>query len=892
MPPGPCETGLFRAALRRAATAREGWCRKGHVMGSGLVRTWLLSRGGALALTGGLLAGPVALALAAQAVGPVDFERDIRPLLAERCWSCHAGTDPKAGLRLDTREGALAGGREGPAVRPGDPATSALMRRVNSRDLRTVMPPGRPLAPVETARLKAWIEAGAPWSARPAPPVESGPHWAFVPPRRPAVPLPQNRLWARNPVDAFVLAKLEAAGLQPSPPAAPEVLLRRVTFDLTGLPPSPEEAATFLADRRPDAYERVVRRLLASPAYGERWAQHWLDVVRFAETNGFEVDGDRPQAWRYRDWVVRALNADLPYDRFLRLQIAGDLAAPEDGDARAAVGFLRAGPQHVVAGNVDPAELRQEWLTEAVTGVGAGVLGLTIQCARCHDHKFDPVSQTEYYGLQAFFAGTVNRDWARGATEEEQARYREAHGAHQAEIGPLKSDIAVIERPYRERLRAEKMAHLPEEYRAVLAVPVNQRTAEQKQLAIAAEVGLKIEWTELVAALSPEDRARRADLRRRLHDLTRRAPAPPPNVPSVEELPAAPPTHVLVRGEVHKRGAAVAPTFPVALGGPAPEPAGPRRPALVDWLVAPEHPLTARVLVNRLWQHHFGRGLVRTPNDFGKNGARPTHPELLDWLAHELRAPGLPSLPGEPWSLKRLHFLLVTSNTYRQASTPDPARTRRDPENDLFWRQNLRRLDAEAVRDSVLAAAGTLNRAAGGPPIRVPLEKEVYDTIFTEDEPDNLWPVTADESQHVRRTLYLLRKRNVRLPLLAVFDQPDMMSPCAARGQSVHALQALTLLNSDFMNDQAAALAARLIREEPRDAARRVDRLYRLALARAPSPREREAAHRFLADQTAIIRRAGGARPLPGLPGNAAEHGAWTDLSLAILNLNDFVYLR
>jgi hypothetical protein len=821
-------------------------------------------------------------------------------LLAERCGGCHFGENPKGGLRLDSREGVLAGGTGGPAVHPGDAAVGTLLRRVTSRDLRAVMPPGKPLDPAEVARLREWVKAGAPWTRAPDPPAPAGPHWAFVPPRRPPVPAVRRQDWVRNPVDAFVLARLEAAGLSPSAPAGKRELLRRVSFDLTGLPPTPEECAAFLADGRPDAYERAVRRLLASPAYGERWAQHWLDVARFGETNGFELDADRPQAWRYRDWVVRALAADMPYDQFLRLQIAGDLMAPADPDARTAVHFLRAGPQHVVGGNVDPVELRQEWLNEAVTGVGAGVLGLTVQCARCHDHKFDPISQPEYFQLQSFFAGTLAHEFPHG-TPEEGRRYQEAAAAHQAKITPLKGQIAEIERPYQDRLRAEKLAHLPQHYRDVLAIPSRSRTDAQRRLAAEAEVGLRIEWIELVAALSPEDRARRAELRRQVHDLERRAPAPPALIPSVGEMATPQPTHVLLRGEVGRRGQMVQPAFPAALGAagrPALE--GPRRLALAEWLAAPNHPLTARVLVNRLWQHHFGRGLVATPNDFGQNGRRPTHPELLDWLAVELREPtvSLPDAPaGGPWSLKRLHYLLATSNAYRQASSPDPGRAARDPQNALLWRQNLRRLDAEAVRDSVLAVAGTLNLEGGGPPVRVPLEKEVYDTIFTEYEPDNLWPVTPDEKQHTRRSLYLLRKRNVRLPLLAVFDQPDMMSPCAERGRSVHALQALTLLNSDFMVGQARALAARLFREHPADGTARLNRLWQLALARPPSPREAALARGLLADQARAIRaRVAAGQPVERLPGAAAgkveEQAAWVDLCLGVFNLNDFVYVR
>ncbi len=860
---------------------------------------------------------------ASTAPSAADFQRDVRPILEARCWSCHGPADARSGLRLDSRAAALKGGHGGPALAPGQSGKSALMRRVTSRDARTLMPPGRPLEPREIAVLRAWIDAGAPWpSGENRPGTASGTHWSFVPPRRPAVPAVKDAAWVRNPVDAFVLARLEREGRKPAPEADRLTLLRRVTLDLTGLPPTPGEIDAFLADRAPGAYERVVGRLLASPAYGERWAQHWLDVVRYAETNGFELDGDRPQAWRYRDWVVRALNADMPYDRFLQLQIAGDLLAPEDFDARVATGFLRAGPQHVVGGNVDPAMTRQEWLTEAVTGVGNAVLGLTIQCARCHDHKFDPIPQSDYYRLQAFFAGAANTELKRPAPGEVE-QYEAALKSIRERTAPLQAQIGGIEQPYRERLRAEKIARLDPEYREALALPAEKRTSEQKRLAANAGPQIAVPWDELVAALTPEDRARRAALRAQVHAIENTAPEPPTAAPGVaESLSPAPATFVLVRGEPHVRGARVEPGVPAALQAPAPPSRGEkdRRPVLAEWLTRRDHPLTARVMVNRVWQGHFGRGLVPTPNDFGRHGAAPTDPALLDWLAAVFAAPPVPgasparsgkdlaSAPGIPvsapakgsapaagrtgsgdrgpgtgpglaWSLKELHYLLVTSSAYRQASTAP------------------RRLDAEAIRDSVLAAAGTLNRHAGGPSVRVPLEPEVYDTIFTEGEPDNLWPVTADPAQHARRSLYLFRKRNVRLPMLAVFDQPDAMSSCAARGESVHALQSLTLMNSDFMLQQSRAFAGRLLRDAGGQDDPAIRQLYLRALGREPRPEEVQRARRFLLAQEALVRRrldrGEPVARLEGLPGGVtpARAAAWADLCLATFNLNEFVYV-
>ncbi|MBM3457279.1 MAG: DUF1553 domain-containing protein [Armatimonadetes bacterium] len=720
-------------------------------------------------------------------------------------------------------------------------------------------------------------------------------HWAFRPPTAARVPLVNDRSRLRTPVDAFWLAALERRKLAPAPEADPRTLLRRAALDLTGLLPTPDELSAFLADSSPRAYENAVDRLLASSAYGERWAQHWLDVIRYAETNGFEGDGDRPQAWRYRDWVVEALNRDLPYDQFLLCQIAGDELKPDDFQYRTATGFLRAGPQHVVGGNTDPRELRQEWLTEAVTGVGAGILGLTIQCARCHDHKFDPLPQADFYRLQAFFAGTANRDFRLPNPEEERAQAARV-AAHGELLRPIRQQIATLEAPYRARLQEAKRDRLEPRYAGALQTAAAKRTPEQQRLAQDAQTMLKVDWDELVAALTPPDRERRAALRRQMHALDLQTPPPLPAAPGVDELhQPAPQTSVLVRGEWSVPGAPVQPAFPAALTDPG-TPAFPadgtsRRTHLARWLTRPDHPLTARVFVNRVWLYHFGRGLVATPNDFGRHGAQPTHPELLDWLAVRFATPH--SEGGLGWSLKVLHRLLVTSSLYRQASRNPATPAARDPDNRWYTRTQIRRLDAEAIRDTVLQAAGTLNPERGGAPVRVPLEPEVYDTIFTEGEPDNLWPVTPDPRQHRRRSLYLLHKRNVRLPLLAVFDQPDMLTPCGARSESVHALQALSLLNSDFSTEQSRALALRLFQEAPQDDAARVARLFALALCRPPGAAEARATRQFLAEQRRHLAAAGvPAREglPPGVP--AVELEVWTDLCLATLNRNDFLTWR
>jgi Protein of unknown function (DUF1553)/Protein of unknown function (DUF1549) len=724
-------------------------------------------------------------------------------------------------------------------------------------------------------------------------------YWAFRAPVRRPVPEVKFKAWISNPIDSFILADLEKEGLEPSPPADKQTLLRRVTFDLTGMPPTPDEIRAFLADRSPGAYRKVVDRLLASPRYGERWAQHWLDVTRFGETNGFELDADREQAWRYRDYVIKSFNDDKPYDRFILEQIAGDEIAPEDFELRVATGFLRAGPQHVVAGNQDLAINRQEWLTEVMFGVGNGILGLTVGCARCHDHKFDPIPQADFYRLQAFFAATDNQDYKPPAKEREEAFNAEVK-AHKAKLKPIEDRIAEIEKPYKDRLTAEKRAKLEPQYARALVKDEKLRDEEEKRLAKDAQRMLDVNWDELVPALSKDDREKRSALRRQMHAIELYAPDAPPKALSVADAIApVPAMHILKGGDPHRPGDAVTPRFLSVLlpqeAPPAEIPALPdgvkstgRRLAFARWVTRAEHPLTARVMMNRLWHYHFGRGIVATPNDFGRNGKQPTHPDLLDWLATEFVA--------RRWSMKQMHELMVLSNAYQQASDIDSTKSKIDPENRLFWRMNRQRLDAESIRDAVLAAAGTLTAQTGGPSIRVPLEPEVYDTIFTEAEPDNLWPVHPDARQHTRRSIYLIRKRNVRLPLLVAFDSPDLMSSCGARSVSIHALQALTLMNSEFMFQQSLALAQRLLHESGGDELAMIGRLYQLVLGRKPQLDEISLTRSFLRDQTETIRqrRDESIVKLKELPRSISKSraAAWVDLCLATLNLNEFVYLK
>ncbi len=723
-------------------------------------------------------------------------------------------------------------------------------------------------------------------------------HWAYQPVVRAEPPEVKDAGWVRNPIDRFIRSAQEVVGFGPSPEAGKVGLIRRVTFDLTGLPPSPSEVESFLLDNRPDAYERVVDRLLASPRYGERWAQHWLDLAHYADSNGFELDAERPDAWRYRDWVVKALNDDMPYDRFVSLQIAGDEIAPEDNAALIATGFGRCGPREVVAGNIDPEVRRQSELTEVTGTVGSVFLGLTMACARCHDHKFDALPTTDYYRLQAFFAGAKMVDKPI-ASKEDQEAFEKAEKAVAAKIAPFKKRMGEIEAPYRKALKEEKEASLTPAEKALLAVPEKDRTKAQKQMAAGLKNSLRITWEEVAEAVSKnsKDHAERERLKREVHAVEVTLPRPPAKAMAlVDESKDAPESFVLKRGDVKVKGKRVAPRPPgvVLVSQPkdsfapiTPDAKTPRRrAALAAWLTRPDNPLTARVIVNRLWMHHYGRGIVATPSDFGVRGEPPTHAELLDWLATELIANG--------WRLKPIHRLMVTSAAYRQGSRANPKAMAEDPENTLLWKIPHRRLDAEGLRDAMLAVSGELNPRMGGPGVLVPIEKELRDLIFTEAEVVDLWPETPDPTEHDRRSLYLFRKRNVRYALFDAFDAPDTQSACPRRQVSTHPLQALVTLNSDFAVGRAKALAGRLLREA-KGAEERVDLAYRLTLAREAMPGEQKQALGFVAAQAESLRKSGRpnlAKPSFVPPGiDRAEAAAWVDFGLAMLNRNEFVYV-
>ena len=706
-------------------------------------------------------------------------------------------------------------------------------------------------------------------------------HWAFQPPVAVAVPAVQSPRPMGNPIDAFLEVRQQKLGLEVVALAGKPELLRRVTYDLTGLPPTPAELADFLRDTSPAAYEKVVDRLLASPGYGERWAQHWLDLAHYADSNGFELDADRPDAWRYRDWVVQAFNEDLPYDQFVTWQIAGDEVAPGDPAALVAAGFARSGPREVVGGNIDPEVRRQDELTAATATVGSVFLGLTIGCARCHDHKFDPLPATDYYSLQAFFAGTELTEIPLH-TDAEKKQFEAASARIQEQIKPLAAAQAGLEARYRKKLEQAKESRLTERERELRALPKEKRTAEEERLAEGVGVALRVTWEEVAEAVAenPADHRTREGLKRQIHELQLQLPRPLAHAMSMTETATnLPETHVLKRGNVKQKLGMVAPAPPAVLRAAmvaAPHfqlPAAPlapnrsgRRLALAQWLTAPNNPLTARVIVNRLWQHHFGRGLVGTASDFGTHGERPTHPELLDWLAQDLVQNG--------WHLKPLQRRMVTSQAYRRASRVATASgMARDPDNRQLWRMNPRRMEAEGFRDAVLAVAGVLHRKAGGPGVRLPLEEEVRSLIFTESEEVDLWPVDPVMAEHFRRSIYVLRKRNVHYPMFDAFDVPDALTPCPQRPVSTHAPQALVMLNGAFAQQAAQALADSLGAAGTTPAAR-IREAFLRCYARPPTAGELHLTEAFVA-------------PTSG----GRERERWTDFALALINSNEFVYV-
>ncbi len=916
--------------------------------------------------------------LAATAVAvaaPVDFGHEVRPIFEQHCYECHGAKKQKSGLRLDVKAAALKGGDDhGPNIVPGKVKESSLLQAVTSSDKDERMPPkGEPLSAAEIATLTAWIEQGAVWpeGADLVKVADPRDHWSFQPVANPAPPATSDGAWPRNAIDRFVLARLEREGMHPAPEADRVAWLRRVCFDLTGLPPSPEQVAGFVADPRPDAYERVTDELLGSPRYGEHWAQHWLDVVRYADTHGFEVNTERPNAWPYRDYVIRAFNDDTPYDRFIREQIAGDATG-----ADAATGFLVTAsvllPGQIGKDEPSKRQARQDSLDEIVTNIGQTFLGLTVGCARCHDHKFDPIPQRDYYAMQAFVAG-VEYEERDLRTPEAEARRKEiaqlkAHVAkldqELARFAPLAksgavrppvnarvntdrfapakakrvrftikatnnlepcldelevfdiagrnialasggvtatssgdtvvadrhelrqindgqygnsrswmsnekgkgwvalelAEEAMIDRvvwgrdregKYTDRLAVDYVIEIADatgEWRVVADASDRAKsgTEEKKRKekpAVFSTEGLSAEEAKAATALLQE----KAALEAKMNAMDSGLKAFAGTFRTPDDI------HLLNRGDPEQPKAAIAPAALSVLGAVAlpPETAErERRVALAEWIASPQNPLTARVMVNRIWQGHFGAGLVETPSDFGHNGARPSHPELLDWLASEFMRSG--------WSVKHLHRLIVLSATYRQASRIDPAAQARDADDRLLWRYPSRRLEAEMIRDTMLFVSGRLDLKMYGPGFNL-FDKRGGLSGFQ--------PVESYSGDGLRRMIYAHKVRREREAVFGAFDCPDAGQATARRRDSTTPIQALNLFNSQFTIDEANAFAARVTREAGADVNGQIRGVYLCALSREPSADE-------LRDGASVAR----------------EHGLAT-LCRALFNSNEFLFL-
>ncbi len=718
-----------------------------------------------------------------------DFEREVAPLLVKRCLECHQERDPSGGVVLSHGAGVLAGGKNGPVVVPGAPDDSKLFHLISKGE----MPPeekglSKKLSDDEIAVFRDWIARGAAWPEgrtldlyEATTEVRGGRDWwSLQPINPPEPPVVTGRVPVTNPIDAFVVARLEANGMVPAPPASRRDLIRRAYYDVIGLPPSFEEVKAFEADTREDAWERVVDRLLASPQFGEKWARHWLDLVRFAETCGYERDQEKAYAWRYRDWVVKAINDDLPYDQFVVQQLAGDEIPGRTEQTVIATGMLRMGTWNDEPN--DQEDYKYERLEDMVHVTSSAFLGLTVKCARCHDHKFDPIPQTDYYAMAAvFWPGAIN-----------------PRGAAVLQGGPTASELG---------------------YENVLG------------------------WTDISAKPGP--------------------------------------LHLLKNGERDKPGdvvpAGVPTAVPTLVKGFSPPPEGARttqrRLQLAQWIVNPENPLTPRVLVNRLWQHHFGAGLVRTPNNLGYKGDLPTHPELLDWLAAELVAGG--------WKMKPLHKMILMSQTYQQASIHplQAAYNQQDASNHFLWHAQRRRLDAEALRDTMLFVSGDLDETMGGPSFKATVPASALEGLSKKDA---AWQASPPEQQR-RRSLYMYSARSLLSPMMTTFNFSDTVSPCGQRDVTIAPTQALALLNNTFAHERSGALAQRVVASGAVEPELQVERVWKYALGRRPSEREQEFSLAHLQEQE---------QRFGVVDAGAAKGRALASLCHVLLNSNEFIYVE
>jgi hypothetical protein len=712
--------------------------------------------------------------------------------------------------------------------------------------------------------------------------------WAFQKVVKPAVPTLNAKDWVKNDVDAFVLAKLEEKNLKPSPPADKLTLIRRATLDLTGLLPTPEEVQSFVSDDSPDAFAKVVDRLLASPRYGERWARHWLDLARYADSEGFKSDETRPNIWRYRDYVIDSFNQDKPYDRFVKEQIAGDELYPNEPAALIATGFNRHFPDESNARNL--MQRRQELLNDITDTVSATFLGMTYGCARCHDHKFDPILHKDYYRLQAFFANTRIEDEASLETADRRRELAEKRAVWEEKTKDIRAEMDKLVQPALAKLYKEIFDKFPPEIQDCITTAPDQRTPIQWQMYHKAKTQLEHSPEEAGKKLRGDDGKRWNELKT---ELAKFNDIKPPDAPVAQAMidngKDAPSTHVLAVGVYDAYKEEVQPGF-LSILDPTDAKITPlegmnssgRRSALANWLANPKNPLSTRVMANRIWHYHFGRGIVGSPSDFGVMGERPANKDLLEYLTATFVENG--------WSIKKMHRLIMLSNTYQQSSKFNPEAAKIDPEDKLVWRYNRHRLEGESIRDSMLQVAGRLNLKMGGRGVFPPLPPGI--------DPRGGWKRDEDPEEIQRRSVYTFVRRNTRYPMFEVFDMPDTHESCPRRNTTITAPQALELLNNELVLDWSRALAGRVLNDGGLTPEAQVDRAYRLTFSRMPTEAERKSALEFLNRQSAILAERMATDEKTPLPDNLPQGvekvraAALVDLCHTLLNSNEFVYLN
>ena len=857
-----------------------------------------------------LLAALAVCALAAPPDRQISFDKEIRPILEARCTKCHGAAMQLGKLDLRSRASALKGGERGPAFTAGNAEHSAFYKRVAGLE-KPLMPMDGKLTPAEVETIRLWIDQGAPWegsidaaAAKPsgnslenaALPPNARQFWSFQTPVRPPLPAVTESRWAANPIDAFLKKEWDARGLKPAPPADRNTLVRRAYLDLTGLPPTPQQVAEFLNDTSSEAWPKLIDKLLASPHYGERWGRHWLDVARYADSNGYEHDFDRPNAWRYRDYVIRSFNRDTPYNRFLLEQLAGDELEDANYETLIATGFLR---NYAKVGfrEKDNPQFRFDYLDDMIATLGRGVMGLTVHCARCHNHKFDPILQRDYYQLQTSLYSYVEVDHPLVPREQAEAYYAKLEDIA-GRVKPLQAKIREIEQPYRGDLLKEKYRNYPQHIQDAINTPEEKRTPGQVLLANQIIRTTGVSSQEIDRVLKPEQLSEKNRLLAEIRKIEKEKPPPipvamgitdgdyrfTPDGPGDEPAPGkgvkqevtegsflhkgpgryqSPPSYFLHHGDMFSKGSVMKPGFPlVVTPGTPPVELPPahgrtsgRRTALANWFASAEHPLTSRVMINRVWHHHFGRGIVATLDNFGQTGDRPTHPELLDWLAVEFRESG--------WSLKKMHKLMMTSAAYQMSSAfAEEGNLSKDAANFYLWRFRQQRLEAEIVRDAMLHVSGSLNTIMEGPAIFPRLPGEVLKSMK-----HGIWRTQPDGPETWRRSIYVYRKRGLPFPLFEVFDLPDQTITCGRRNVSTVATQALTLLNNEFVLDHSRRFASR-VREMSGDKDEQLRLAYELALSRPPNAQERAIGKQFL------------------------ERNSLEDLTHVLMNLSEFLYLR